>query len=644
MKVFIPILEIIVCMNFLFAVSYILIKKILFPQKPSYQLFLARLLFISCIFSPIVVYFLNMPQKNIFSNIISSNIIKNYSYPSIKNKIYENIDETSILVSSKSSLDLTYLYLLISTLFISGVLYRIYKILKDIDKTTSIIDVAQHYKKSGKITIKISNQCVIPFSVRFFQAAYIILPVSILHSSINTKLAIAHEGQHHRQGDCFWAYIIELTRIIFWFNPFLLYLHRIFQELQELACDERVINKHRVSAHDYGLCLFSVTKAASLYLDTYHSKLVAQMVSDPKNKNALITKRICMLPNYKNYRSSKSILGSVMAVSLISIIGPITTAYAAKALISYDGSDVLNSVDTSSIDPKIQNIAFKEISRAVNKSHAKSGAIVIADAHTGKVVAFAEAGKVEKNNSWKSRIFNPASTIKPFIAAAAIDVGVVSESTIFDCHEPYEVDGKQFTNSNPKIGKLSVADAVVNSINICMIKVAQKTGSTTARQILSRFGFDMNAAWNKNDTDALNLTNAAMGSSIPVTLATLTNAYTILANKGHLTSANSGNAVSEATAKSVTHLLEKAVSDGTGKRAAITNVSVAGKTGTLIDDTYTLSLALFAGYIPANSPRYVSIVVIENAKINGSLSKTNGGNIAAPTFHNALEKILLISK
>ena len=176
------------------------------------------------------------------------------------------------------------------------------------------------------------------------------------------------------------------------------------------------------------------------------------------------------------------------------------------------------------------------------------------------------------------------------------------------------------------------------------MKVAQETGPAKTRQILSRFGFDMNTAWDNHNSDALNLANITLGSSIPVSLKTLTNAFTILANKGHFVPSKSENAISEKTANIVTQLLEKAVTDGTGKRAAISNVSVAGKTGTLSNKTYTSTLALFAGYVPANEPRYVSIVVIENAQINGSISKANGGNVAAPVFHNVLEKSLTMSK
>jgi len=644
MKLLIPIFEIIICMNFLFVLSAIFIKTKLFSHKPSYQLLLARLLFLSCILSPIAMHFINLPQRDILSRIIPSNIIRQNSHHKIKKTFYVNSDEDSISISSKPKIDLNYLYLIGSIIFGAGLLYRTYKFFKDINITKSIIDSAQHYKKYGRIIIKISDQCVIPFSIRLFQSSYVILPVSILHSSIDTKLAIAHEGQHHRQGDCLWAYVIEFSRIIFWFNPLINYWHHNFQELQELACDETLVSRNMISAHDYGSCLFNVTKAASQYLHAHQQNLActAQMIFGHENKKSLITRRICMLSKYKNDRLSKTMLGSLLAISAISIIGPLSGAYAAKGLVSQ--SSTLSSIDTSSIDPKIQNIAEKEISSAVNKSHAKSGAIVIADARTGKIVAFAESGKSIEDNSWGSRIFNPASTIKPFIAAAAIEAGVTSESTIYDCHEPFKVDGKQFTNSNPKIGKLSVSDAMANSVNTCMIKVAQEAGSEKTRQTLSRFGFDMDTAWDNNNSDALNLANATMGSSIPVTLGTLTNAFTILANKGHFITANSGNAISETTANSVTHLLEKAVTAGTGKRAAINNVQVAGKTGTLSDDAHTSSLALFAGYVPSNAPRYVAIVVVENAQVNGSLSKANGGNIAAPVFHNALEKSLAMSK
>lgn len=639
MKSFVHIFEIIICMNLLFLVGAIFTKKILFSQKPSYQLYLARLLFMSCILSPIAVQVVNLPRTNL-ANIATSTIIKKTIHHSIKNNITENINDVSISIPSKQSVDFTYLYSIIILIFMMGFLYRTNRFVKDINKTKAIINSAELYKKHGKVIIKISMHCLVPFSIRFVKSSYIVLPISILHSSINTKLAIAHEGQHHRQGDCLWAYLIELTRIIFWFNPAIKYWHQHFQELQELACDEALVTKEMVSTYEYGSCLFNVTQSVLDHLHDRRLACTSQMISGYKNKTSLITRRIMMLPKYNNDLASKSTLASVLAVSVLSIVVPIGAAYAAKELVPQNIT--ANSINASSINPTFQHIAAIEITNAVNLSQAKSGALIIADARTGEIVAFAEAGKSSKNNSWRSRVFNPASTIKPFIAAAAIDSGIATASTTYDCHGPYQVDGKHFKNSNPDIGRLSLADAMASSNNICMIKMAEATGSTKTRQILTRFGFDINAAWDNKNSDELNLAYTTIGSSIPVTLKSLTNAFTILANKGHSIQSNSSNAVSEKTATTVTKLLEKAVTDGTGKRAALTNVSVAGKTGTLSNDAYTSSLALFAGYAPSNSPRYVSIVVIENARVNGSLLEANGGNVAAPVFHNTLEKILLI--
>lgn len=644
MKLFTSLFEIMICMNILLLVSTLFIKKIVFRQKPSIQLYLARLLFMSCILSPIAIHFINLPQYSILGDNVTSSVINQSSINAFKNKISENIDELTISKSLNPQIDFEYVYLVLCILYFSGFIYRIMKFNEDIHKTKTIITLAEPYKASGNIAIKVTDDCVVPFSIRLMNTAYIILPISILRSSNNTKLAIAHEGQHHRQGDCLFAYLIEFTRIIFWFNPCITYWRDQFEELQELACDEALISKNNVSAHDYGTCLFDVSKTVSTSVHHYQGNLVctAKMIPANKIQTSLITRRICMLSEYQNERLSKTLLGSILALSAVVVIGPLCTAYAAKGVIPQNANS--NAINMSSIEPSIQTIAAKEISRAVTQSHAKSGAIVIADAHTGKIVAFAEAGTTKEKNSWRSRVFTPASTIKPFIVAAAIDAGVTSPSKTYDCHSPYQIDGKEFINNEPNVGNLSLSDAVTISNNVCMIKVAQETGAVKTRETLSRFGFDTRSGWDKNDSDALNLANITIGSSTPVTLQTLTNAYTILANKGHLSDSNSETAVSEETANTVTQLLENVVTNGTGKRAAMTQASVAGKTGTLSNDTHTSTLALFAGYVPATSPRYVSIVVIENAKVNGSMLNANGGNVAAPVFRNALERTLAVSK
>ncbi|HHL0261713.1 TPA: penicillin-binding transpeptidase domain-containing protein, partial [Legionella pneumophila] len=92
--------------------------------------------------------------------------------------------------------------------------------------------------------------------------------------------------------------------------------------------------------------------------------------------------------------------------------------------------------------------------------------------------------------------------------------------------------------------------------------------------------------------------------------------------------------ISETSSNSINHMLENAVTNGTGKLAVIPGVSVAGKTGTVIENNNQY-LALFAGYVPAGNPRYVVLVVIEEgySRKNGE-TLTSGGELAAPVFRN----------
>lgn len=640
MKSFMTFIEIFISIHLLLSLGSFFISVPFFSKHPSFKLRLIRLIFISCVFSPVVVYVLSPPQKTLVNPILPLEKLQKPSHKSVLNPEfgYENETIISALKKSNEQLNFNFLFILIVTFLTLGALYRSFFLIKDMRKLRSVLGSALLYRRYGKIEIKVTDQCVVPFSVQLFQTAYIILPVSILHSSTNTKLAIAHEGQHHRQGDCLWAYFMEGIRIVFWGNPCLARWQRISNELQELACDESLVGHQTISAHDYGHCLFHVAQTASQsHISCQKFACTAQMAwGCEKETESFITRRIYMLSKYQRIGFNRKVFGSVFAIS--AIFSSLGTAYAAQKL--FPEPNISNEIDTSSLDPRIQKIADEEISAAVTRTRAKSGVIAVADAHTGKIVAFAQSGYVTGVNNWKDRIFSPASTIKPFVAAAAIDAGVSSASQVYDCHEPYNVDGTEFTNGYPNIQNLSVSDAMIKSVNICLIKVAEDLGSEKFRRTLSHFGFDMNTPWENDKSDALNLAHATLGSSIPVNMGTLTKAFTILANKGHLFPENSGEAVSERTSNTVTHMLEEVVKQGTGKRAAIAHVSVAGKTGTLSNEYSSSSLALFAGYVPADNPRFVSIVIMEDAYLGSSREQASGGAVAAPVFRNVMEKSL----
>lgn len=450
-----------------------------------------------------------------------------------------------------------------------------------------------------------------------------------MSSTKNVTIAIAHEGQHHRNGDCLWAYVIEALRIIFMGNPGVRRWQRELNELQELSCDEILVGQPKISPHDYGHCLFEVVQAASnssLSANREIACTVGMALSKQNEDCTFIIRRISMLSTYPP-KASRPILG--MALAGFSILLPIGLAYSAAGSLTHSKS---GAIDTSHLNPQIQNIAEKEITAAVKLYQAKSGVIAIADPTTGHIIAFAEAGSNKNENSWKSRVFSPGSTIKPFIAAAAIDAGSSSATKNYDCSSPYYIEGKKFTNYETKTRSASLTEAMAKSLNVCFIKVSQEAGAPVIRKKLSDFGFDMNSWWQAHQSDDSQLAMTALGENIPVTIESLTKSYVILAHKGHSLEKGKGAVIAQTTTDSIQQMLENVVSQGTGTRAVIPNIAVAGKTGTVIENKEK-HLALFAGYAPANAPRYVMLVVIEDGHLNQNGEVlTSGGELAAPVF------------
>ena len=458
-------IEIFLSIHVLLFVSSLFIRSHFLLHKPSFKLNLARLVIVSCVLSPVAVHFVKKTEKPFIANFVSMDTLQSYKNKPVLNKNTFDASSTQYVQASKISFMNYWPCLFI--LLLLGSLYQTSRLFKDLRKLKSVLRSAQIYRSFGRLTICVTDRCFIPFSVRWFNTAYIVLPVSLLNSSTNVKMAIAHEGQHHRQGDCLWSYFTEGIRIAFWGNPSVHRWHRILVELQELSCDEALVGHQMISVHDYGHCLFKVAQTASRYSESTHRKIactVGMAWHSGDHEKSFITRRICMLSQYKLHAQRRSFVGVVLAIS--AIVGPLCTAYAAMGTLS---QSTAKEIDTSSLNPKIQQIANAEIRAAVKKYHAKSAVIAVADPRTGKIIAFAEAGSVSGADSWKSRLFPAASTIKPFVAAAAIEAGVISESPV-------------------------MSDAMAKSDNIFMINVAKDLGSEKFRKSLAEFGFDTKGA------------------------------------------------------------------------------------------------------------------------------------------------------
>lgn len=329
------------------------------------------------------------------------------------------------------------------------------------------------------------------------------------------------------------------------------------------------------------------------------------------------------------------------------------------------------------IDATLQAEAEKHLRDSVEATGAKSGVVIVMDPASGDLLTVAENPSFDPNGfrelrygSTRARSFldaaEPGSTMKLFLVAAALEQGAVSPGDHYDCEEgSYELPGKTIHDTHPH-GDLSIAEILHYSSNIGAVKIARDLGPRSYFETLRRFGFGSPSESHFPDESAgvlrpwkkwreVDHATIAFGQGISVTPIQLAAAVATLANGGHRvrprlvaarraadgpwhpTDLGAGErVVSDTTARSVLGMLEGVVSaDGTGRRAALEGVRVAGKTGTAqkfdaklgrySDDAFT---AWFVGIAPADAPRVVVVVGLDEPR----RPFHTGGGSAAPLF------------
>ncbi|MBW2363113.1 MAG: PASTA domain-containing protein [Deltaproteobacteria bacterium] len=336
------------------------------------------------------------------------------------------------------------------------------------------------------------------------------------------------------------------------------------------------------------------------------------------------------------------------------------------------GGDVVLSIDSG-----LQGQAEAALAEAVKASGAKGGVIISVDPKTGDVLALAEAPGFDPNRfrhmsyeNTRSRSFldmvEPGSTMKAFVVAAALDAGAISPEQTFDTGEGWmRVPGKTIRDHRP-YGILDPAGVLTVSSNVGIVQIGQQLGPEAHYDALLRFGFGQPTGsgfptesgglvrdW--QDWQPVDHATISFGQGISVTPMQLAMAVASLANGGERMRprlvlarrrpmgeweqsepTSVGQAVSPETAASVIGMLEQVVSaQGTGRRAALANVRVAGKTGTAqkldrAEGRYsqTRYTAWFFGIAPADDPRLAIVVALDEPQGTAH----TGGAVAAPLF------------
>jgi len=336
------------------------------------------------------------------------------------------------------------------------------------------------------------------------------------------------------------------------------------------------------------------------------------------------------------------------------------------------------------IDEVIQYIVERELEDAVGSARAKSGTMIVLDPKTGAVLAMAVSPRFDPNavsalspDRWRNRAltdaYEPGSTMKAMMAAAAIEERVVRPNTmVFGEHGRMTV-ANTVIHDHERLGWISFAQVIQKSSNIGAAKTGMALGEHRLYRYLQAFGFGQRTeidlpgegvglVRDPKDWGRRSVASISIGQEIGVTPLQMVSAVAAIANDGVLMKPyvvseirdadnhilrqvppqTRRRVISPETARSVTKILEGVVTDGTGTNAAIPGFRVAGKTGTAqkIDPrtgTYSASrfVASFTGYAPTDNPQLAMIVVIDEPQ-----GDTRGGAVAAPVFSRVGEQVL----
>jgi len=341
-----------------------------------------------------------------------------------------------------------------------------------------------------------------------------------------------------------------------------------------------------------------------------------------------------------------------------------------------DGEDI-----ELAIDSKVQFFAYQRVRDAVAEHKAKAGSVVVLDAQSGEVLALANypsytpgdrhnLSGAQLRNRALTDIFEPGSTMKPFIAGWAMESGRVTPETVIQTAPGrLNITGVTITDAHPH-GALTVAQVIQKSSNVGTVKMAMQMQPREMWELFSAVGIGQRPqidfpgavtgrlrpykTWRPIEQATM-----SYGYGLSVSLFQLARAYTVFAHDGELipasivrrkgTDDSAGAApvagvrvLSPKTAQAVREMLHMVTSEGgTAPKAQTMGYTVGGKTGTAYKQegkgySQKKYRAWFVGMAPALNPRIVVAVMVDEPS-NG---KYFGGDVAAPVFAEVVQQTL----
>ena len=327
------------------------------------------------------------------------------------------------------------------------------------------------------------------------------------------------------------------------------------------------------------------------------------------------------------------------------------------------------------LDQNVQYIVEKALDSVMEEHNAKAAWAIVQRVRTGEILAMASRPGYDLNkfptadrdsmlNRAIGSVYEPGSTFKAVVIAAALNEKVVATDTVFDCENGSWMYNKRVLRDYHPYGSLTVADGIKKSSNILTAKVALRLGDRQVYQYLRAFGIGGKMGIDLPGEEAgilhavskwsnISVTRVAIGQGVAVTALQMLGVFCAIANDGYLMrpyvvssvvgSTGSviyrGNPevmsrpVSFETAATMRRLLSRVTEEGgTGIRAQVDGYEVAGKTGSAqkpVAGGYstTAYMASFVGFLPAEDPEIGLIVVVDEPQ-----PLHTGGVVAGPVF------------
>jgi cell division protein FtsI (penicillin-binding protein 3) len=327
----------------------------------------------------------------------------------------------------------------------------------------------------------------------------------------------------------------------------------------------------------------------------------------------------------------------------------------------------------TSIDLRVQYLAYRALKQAVQENQAHGGSVVVLDIQTGEVLAMVNQPAFNPNdreqylpsryrNRATNDFFEPGSSIKPFIVAAGIKTGKFHSDTLIETGPGTMRVGIKTVKDKHNLGTIDVRTVLEKSSNVGIVKIALTLKPqemwTTLRDLglgsVTGSGFPGESAGILTGYEhwrSIGQATMSYGYGLSVTPLQLAQAYAVLGAGGirrpvslrRIEVPPEGERVmDEAVARELVQMMESVVTDaGTARRAAVMGYRVSGKTGTAwkaADGGYnsTKYIAVFGGVVPASNPRLAALVVVDEP----SAGRFYGGEVAAPVFAEVMSGAL----